>query len=254
MGEPTCSVTTCDRAVRTRGLCNTHYQRLKTAGDPQEDKPIRGRRPNVAPGAECAVDGCGREPDSRGWCTKHYSRWKRTGNVAGWTDPGCSISGCDRSHYGGPGKWCRVHYRRWKTHGDPLTKLVPAQRLPQPKQACAQRRCQRDAVARGLCRRHWGWEYRRANPDVMTAIRHRRRARLEAAPLNDLTAAQWRDAKAAYGHRCAYCHKRKPLTMDHVIPLSRGGAHTLSNVVPACRNCNSRKRDRPAPPFQPLLI
>lgn len=36
---------------------------------------------------------------------------------------------------------------------------------------------------------------------------------------------------------------------DHVIPLSKGGHHTASNVVPACGPCNSVKSDGPAPPF-----
>jgi 5-methylcytosine-specific restriction endonuclease McrA len=35
-----------------------------------------------------------------------------------------------------------------------------------------------------------------------------------------------------------------PLTMDHVVPLSKGGPHTKENVVPACRPCNARKKDR----------
>ncbi len=34
-------------------------------------------------------------------------------------------------------------------------------------------------------------------------------------------------------------------TLDHVVPLSRGGADTLENVVLACRSCNARKGVRP---------
>lgn len=88
------------------------------------------------------------------------------------------------------------------------------------------------------------------------AKEHRRRAHLAQAPVNDLTAEQWHEIKAAYGHRCVYCGK-KPLrlTMDHITPLSKGGAHTKHNVVPACRSCNSRKRAGPVlRPVQPLLI
>jgi 5-methylcytosine-specific restriction endonuclease McrA len=43
--------------------------------------------------------------------------------------------------------------------------------------------------------------------------------------------------------RCAYCSRRAD-TIDHVIPRSRGGAHTWENCVAACRLCNSRKADR----------
>lgn len=44
-------------------------------------------------------------------------------------------------------------------------------------------------------------------------------------------------------HRCQYCGARAD-SIDHVIPRSRGGAHTWDNVVAACRPCNTRKRDR----------
>ena len=45
------------------------------------------------------------------------------------------------------------------------------------------------------------------------------------------------------GRRCAYCGRRAD-TIDHVVPRSRGGAHTWENCVAACRLCNSRKADR----------
>ena len=45
------------------------------------------------------------------------------------------------------------------------------------------------------------------------------------------------------GRRCAYCARRAD-TIDHVVPRSRGGAHTWENCVAACRGCNSRKADR----------
>ena len=45
------------------------------------------------------------------------------------------------------------------------------------------------------------------------------------------------------GRRCAYCTRRAD-TIDHVVPRSRGGAHSWENCVAACRTCNSRKADR----------
>ncbi|MDJ0713475.1 MAG: HNH endonuclease [Prochloraceae cyanobacterium] len=45
-------------------------------------------------------------------------------------------------------------------------------------------------------------------------------------------------------HQCQYCGSRKKLTIDHVIPLSKGGKHSWENVVIACEPCNSRKGDR----------
>lgn len=45
-------------------------------------------------------------------------------------------------------------------------------------------------------------------------------------------------------YRCQYCGKRataSDLTMDHILPISRGGKHIWENVVTACRSCNHRK-------------
>ncbi len=45
-------------------------------------------------------------------------------------------------------------------------------------------------------------------------------------------------------HACQYCGSNKHLTLDHVIPLSRGGQHSWDNVVAACVKCNQRKSNR----------
>lgn len=44
---------------------------------------------------------------------------------------------------------------------------------------------------------------------------------------------------------CHYCARDDaPLTVDHVIPVSRGGSDDISNLVAACRSCNSKKNRR----------
>lgn len=46
-------------------------------------------------------------------------------------------------------------------------------------------------------------------------------------------------------HRCAYCGRGDlPLTIDHIIPKSRGGEDNWENLVAACLPCNIKKRDR----------
>jgi 5-methylcytosine-specific restriction endonuclease McrA len=44
--------------------------------------------------------------------------------------------------------------------------------------------------------------------------------------------------------RCVYCGKEKGLTIDHVIPLSRGGKSSFENCVTACKDCNSKKGNK----------
>ena len=57
--------------------------------------------------------------------------------------------------------------------------------------------------------------------------------------------------------RCQYCGDKKPageLTLDHILPRSRGGDNSPVNVVTACVACNNRKGDRtPAEARMPLL-
>lgn len=58
-------------------------------------------------------------------------------------------------------------------------------------------------------------------------------------------------------HVCAYCGGQfadSELTVEHIVPVSRGGLHTWTNVVTACRSCNTRKGNRlPEEARMPLL-
>ncbi len=60
-----------------------------------------------------------------------------------------------------------------------------------------------------------------------------------------LSAEDWEAVLYLYSHRCAYCGAEDcELTVDHVVPISRGGDHDIDNVVPACGSCNSSKGDQ----------
>ena len=62
-----------------------------------------------------------------------------------------------------------------------------------------------------------------------------------AAVDHDLTEAQWSALQDAWGG-CAYCGVAdRPLQKDCLLPISRGGRYTLTNVVPACGSCNASK-------------
>ena len=66
----------------------------------------------------------------------------------------------------------------------------------------------------------------------------------ERAKARTLRASQWWKRKCAVGI-CHYCQKSfapADLTMDHVIPLARGGKSEKFNLVPCCKECNTKKR------------
>lgn len=68
--------------------------------------------------------------------------------------------------------------------------------------------------------------------------------RRERAKARDLRRSQWWKRRLAKGI-CHYCgHPTPPdkLTMDHIVPIARGGRSTKGNVVTACKNCNTKKR------------
>jgi len=100
-------------------------------------------------------------------------------------------------------------------------------------------------------------DYRQSHPEQFAQYRRTKHARKLHAPVNDLTHAQWLEIQLVQDHRCAYCGKRakNKLTQDHITPLSKGGSHTLHNIIGACSSCNSKKRTGPPlTTVQPLLL
>ncbi|MFQ5485813.1 MAG: HNH endonuclease [Desulfobacterales bacterium] len=70
---------------------------------------------------------------------------------------------------------------------------------------------------------------------------HTRRERHKARELRE---SQWWKRRLAKG-LCHYCKRAfapAKLTMDHIVPISRGGRSTKGNVVPSCKECNNKKR------------
>ena len=80
-------------------------------------------------------------------------------------------------------------------------------------------------------------EYYGIDIDAATIKRERQRAR-------SLRETQWWKRRLAKGV-CGYCgHATSPkdLTMDHIVPMARGGRSTKGNVIPACKACNTAKQ------------
>jgi 5-methylcytosine-specific restriction endonuclease McrA len=86
--------------------------------------------------------------------------------------------------------------------------------------------------------------YAPVDPDLLK--RERARAR-------ELRQSQWWKRRRATGI-CYYCRRPvgpRALTMDHIVTLGRGGRSVRGNVVPACKDCNTRKQSRLALDWTP---
>ena len=116
------------------------------------------------------------------------------------------------------------------------------------------RRLERNAMWRAgnreLVRRLLREEYQR-NPLRRAAVKDaaRRRRALVRAASGNFTVEQL-TARLSMYPRCWICKTAEPTHIDHVKPLARGGAHILSNLRPACAECNLRKGSKW--PFLPL--
>jgi 5-methylcytosine-specific restriction endonuclease McrA len=92
-------------------------------------------------------------------------------------------------------------------------------------------------------------DYFRRNPHVVALNATKYRMRLSKAE-NTLTPEQMAETLEYFGYRCGYCLvdlrtlPKGQRTIDHMLPLIRGGANSQDNVIPCCKSCNSRKRDR----------
>ncbi len=68
--------------------------------------------------------------------------------------------------------------------------------------------------------------------------------RAERGKARDLRKSRWWQQKTAPG-LCHYCGEKftfKDITMDHLVPLARGGRSTKDNLVPCCKDCNNLKK------------
>lgn len=87
--------------------------------------------------------------------------------------------------------------------------------------------------------------YYEEHTDIVIARKHRLRAR-KAGSVGEYTANQWHKLIEYYAPdgKCLNCRKVSPLTVDHVIPLTKGGSNFISNLQCLCSACNTKKKDQ----------
>jgi HNH endonuclease len=150
----------------------------------------------------------------------------------------CRHCGKDISHRGGRAQWCDMSCREKARHA--------ANPDRSRDKAAAWRAVNPERYRENLNR------WRKANPEryheqIRRAQNNRRAWKLEA-PGEGISGRSWHRLLIRHDGRCAYCKQPPPdgerLTMEHVVPLSRGGSHSEGNILPACGTCNTTKNDK----------
>ena len=75
------------------------------------------------------------------------------------------------------------------------------------------------------------------------ALAAKRKTRITKAG-GSFTPAEWKALCDFYGSKCLACGEVKPLTADHIIPISKGGSSNIKNIQPLCLSCNISKGNR----------
>jgi len=190
--------------------------------------------------------------------SKNSKRYKRPQRAC----PGCGLDLTDKH---GQVKYCSNACRRWVAngHAEPRNPLAQCQRCGGSKAgklanamyctikcklAAMEKRRDRDDRARYLQERERrlvsAKRYAKANPHVGQAAKRKRRSLQADAGVFEVSGKAWLRVLHRHRNRCFYCAKPGPMTMDHVVPISRGGTHSIGNLIPACAQCNSSKRHR----------
>lgn len=92
--------------------------------------------------------------------------------------------------------------------------------------------------------REYFQKWRKSDPEHVSIIerniRHKRRSSIKGS----FSKQEWLDLCSKYDNLCLRCGQKKPLTIDHVVPISKGGLNVIENIQPLCKNCNCAKRDK----------
>lgn len=254
-----CSVDACENSIKAKGLCVTHYDKLRSEGKPN-----------------CSIDGCKRKIHVKDMCNQHYIMWKKHGDpLAGAfriphkkaIDHGDGTRTCTK---------CEIRlpvnsFHKDKQASDGLRAMCKKCRIENVKDWYDKNRVRQ--ANRELVRRRSNPEkYVKKEADryerdkekrVSLATEHshlRRARRKERYSERGISKSALRKL---HGTKCYYCQvemdfsvgigrkfNRLMATIEHIIPLAKGGEHTFENTVLACRHCNISKNAKSEEEFE----
>ncbi len=224
-----------NKSVRCKP-CQVAFRELRERAAP--DRPI------------CADDDgtCSLGRLKRGRCPRHYYTARRdNGLVIPQTPRACVTCGLVFTPVRSDAVACSA-LCNWRKQDRaarvnyPVRYCVTCGTPYKPKRGDA-RYCKIDCIANPSARAVARWVAQ--NRAAVSITARRRQQMLVSSPDSvGVSKRDWSKLVNRYGGRCAYCGvKPETITVDHVVPVNRGGRHSIGNVLPACGSCNSAKRD-----------
>lgn len=245
-----------------RGLCHTCYVRLKR-NNGLSKYPLKGGK-----GGRSIIvcSECGQliELEAKGLCRNCYVRRQQRNNKK--EKPIIKCAYCGQLKKLQSKGLCKACYSRaWKNDG------IPRDKKKRPVTIGECQDCKEiKRLTKNRCKKCYLNYLRKNNPEKYKAYNDKykllperkqnalknkrlRRSRIREVESN-LTEQEWQDILKRYNHCCAYCGAyADKLHREHWIPLIKGGGYTASNIVPACKKCNSRKHTMTGDEFLAIL-
>lgn len=86
-------------------------------------------------------------------------------------------------------------------------------------------------------------KYQALHPEMVKVVQMKRRAQKNKCQ-GSFTYQEWIELCQKYGNKCIRCGNEVKLTVDHVVPLSKGGSNDINNIQPLCKHCNCKKHTK----------
>lgn len=187
--------------------------------------------------------------DARYWtgkyCKSGHLDWR---NTIGGSCVSCNRESKNRRYAMNPKKFAATARKSYAENIDKFraqaSENARKRRAANPEKAREYGRAKYAANKEKMRQRSRDW--RKAHPDLRRLYNIKHRARKRSAP-GSFSQAEYQTLR----QREKYCHicgkrftKDDPATLDHVVPLKKGGSHDAGNIALAHRSCNSSKNAR----------
>ena len=272
--KPKCSISGCDKKAKNLkgGMCSMHYTRFRNHGDPSITLKIAKHEV----GKKCEVEGCTREVELKKYCSRHYQMWKKHGDPKGGryeyvirkavthSDGTRTCSHCsqrlpisefhkDKNATDGLRSKCK------KCRVGIVMEWYDENRERQAKKESVRRKSNPEKYAEKEAKRYEKDKDKR----LLLAVEHSHLRKARKKNTKTERGITKLSLKKKFGTKCHYCgiemdfstgsgrkFNKSMATIEHLIPLARGGEHTWENTVLACRHCNISKNAKTIEEFE----